>query len=55
MLRKKGLTRYNPFKEFPTKDEEGENILTKIRLILFMIYDIITLISRQTNLKELLR
>lgn len=34
MLRKKGLTRYNPFKEFPTKDEEGESILTKVRRIL---------------------
>lgn len=34
MIRKKGLTRYNPFKEFPTKCEEGENILTKIRRIL---------------------
>lgn len=34
MLRKKGLTRYNPFKEFPTKYEEGENILTKVRRIL---------------------
>ena len=34
MLRKKRLTRYNPFKEFPTKDEEGESILTKIRRIL---------------------
>ena len=35
MLRKKGLTRYNPFKEFPvTIYEEGENILTKVRRIL---------------------
>lgn len=34
MLRKKGLTRYNPFKEFPTKYEEGENIMTKVRRIL---------------------
>lgn len=34
MLRKKGLTRYNPFKKFPTKYEEGENILTKVRRIL---------------------
>ena len=34
MIRKKGLTRYNPFKEFPTKYEEGENILTKVRRIL---------------------
>lgn len=34
MIRKKGLTRYNPFKEFQTKYEEGENILTKIRRIL---------------------
>lgn len=34
MLRKKGLTRYNPFKECPTTYEEGENILTKIRRIL---------------------
>lgn len=34
MLRKKGLTRYNPFKEFPTKYEVGENILTKVRRIL---------------------
>ena len=34
MLRKKGLTRYNPFREFPTTYEEGENILTKVRRIL---------------------
>lgn len=34
MIRKKGLTRYNPFKEFPTEYEEGENILTKVRRIL---------------------
>lgn len=34
MLRKKGLTRYNPFKEFPTNYEEGENIITKVRRIL---------------------
>lgn len=34
MLRKKRLTRYNPFEEFPTKYEEGENILAKIRRIL---------------------
>lgn len=34
MIRKKGLTRYNPFREFPTKCEEGENILTKVRRIL---------------------
>lgn len=34
MIRKKGLTRYNPFKEFPTKYEEGESILTKVRRIL---------------------
>ena len=34
MLRKKRLTRYNPFKEFPTKYEEGESILTKVRRIL---------------------
>lgn len=34
MIRKKGLTRYNPFKEFPTVYEEGENILTKVRRIL---------------------
>lgn len=34
MIRKKGLTRYNPFKEFPTKYEVGENILTKVRRIL---------------------
>lgn len=34
MIRKKGLTRYNPFKEFPTIYEEGENILTKVRRIL---------------------
>lgn len=34
MIRKKGLTRYNPFKSFPTKYEEGENILTKVRRIL---------------------
>lgn len=34
MIRKKGLTRYNPFKEFPTTYEEGESILTKVRRIL---------------------
>lgn len=34
MLRKKRLTRYNPFKDFPTTYEEGENILTKVRRIL---------------------
>ena len=34
MLRKKRLTRYNPFKEFPTTYEEGENIVTKVRRIL---------------------
>lgn len=34
MLRKKGLTRYNPFKEFPTVYEVGENIITKVRRIL---------------------
>lgn len=34
MLRKKRLTRYNPFKEFPTIYEEGESILTKVRRIL---------------------
>lgn len=34
MLRKKRLTRYNPFKDFPTEYEEGENILTKVRRIL---------------------
>ena len=34
MLRKKRLTRYNPFKEFPTEYNEGENILTKVRRIL---------------------
>lgn len=34
MLRKKNLKRYNPFKEFETKYEEGENILTKVRRIL---------------------
>ena len=34
MLRKKGLTRYNPFKKFPTTYEEGENIITKVRRIL---------------------
>lgn len=34
MIRKKGLTRYNPFDEFPTTYEEGENILTKVRRIL---------------------
>lgn len=34
MLRKKNLKRYNPFKEFETEYEEGENILTKIRRIL---------------------
>ena len=39
MLRKKGLTRYNPFKEFPTKYEEGENILTKSAGIVIEKYD----------------
>lgn len=34
MLRKKELTRFNPFREFPTKYEEGENIITKVRRIL---------------------
>ena len=34
MLRRKGLTRYNPFKEVPTEYEEGENILTKVRRVL---------------------
>lgn len=34
MLRKKGLTRYNPFREFSTTDVEGESILTKVRRIL---------------------
>lgn len=34
MIRKKGLTRYNPFREFPTKYEEGENIITKVKRIL---------------------
>ena len=34
MLRKRNLKRYNPFKEFEIKYEEGENILTKIRRIL---------------------
>ena len=34
MLRKKRLTRYNPFKDFPTIYEEGESILTKVRRIL---------------------
>lgn len=34
MLRKRNLKRYNPFKEFETKYEEGENIITKIRRIL---------------------
>lgn len=34
MLRKKNLKRYNPFKEFETKYEEGENIITKVRRIL---------------------
>lgn len=34
MLRKRNLKRYNPFKEYATKYEEGENILTKIRRIL---------------------
>ena len=34
MIRKKGLTRYNPFKDFPTIYEEGESILTKVRRIL---------------------
>nr|DAL35484.1 MAG TPA_asm: hypothetical protein [Microviridae sp.] len=34
MIREKGLKKYNPFKEFPTKYEEGENIITKVRRIL---------------------
>lgn len=34
MLRKKNLKKYNPFKEFETNNEPGENILTKIRRIL---------------------
>ena len=34
MLRKRNLKRYNPFKEYETKYEVGENILTKIRRIL---------------------
>lgn len=34
MLRKSNLKRYNPFKEFETECEEGENILTKVRRIL---------------------
>ena len=34
MLRKRNLKRYNPFKEFETEYEEGENILTKIGRIL---------------------
>lgn len=34
MLRKKNLKKYNPFKEFETKYEEGESILTKVRRIL---------------------
>ena len=34
MLRKRNLKKYNPFKEYATKYEEGENILTKIRRIL---------------------
>lgn len=34
MLRKNNLKRYNPFKEYETKYEEGENILTKVRRIL---------------------
>ena len=34
MLRKKGLTRYNPFEEFEKPDEEGESIVIKVRRIL---------------------
>lgn len=34
MIRKKRLTRYNPFEEFPTIYNEGESILTKVRRIL---------------------
>lgn len=34
MLRRKNLKRYNPFKEFETTYEEGENIITKVRRIL---------------------
>lgn len=34
MLRKRNLRRYNPFSEYPTVYEEGENILTKVRRIL---------------------
>ena len=34
MLRKSNLKRFNPFKEFETKYEEGENIITKTRRIL---------------------
>lgn len=34
MLRKRNLKRYNPFREFETEYEEGENILTKVRRIL---------------------
>ena len=34
MLRKRNLKRYNPFKEFETTCEEGENIIIKVRRIL---------------------
>lgn len=34
MLRKRNLRRYNPFGEFETTYEEGENIITKVRRIL---------------------
>ena len=34
MIRKRNLRRYNPFSEYPTVCEEGENILTKVRRIL---------------------
>lgn len=34
MLRRRNLKRYNPFKEFETTQEVGENIIIKIRRIL---------------------
>lgn len=34
MLRKRNLKRYDPFKEFETTNEEGENIIIKVRRIL---------------------
>ena len=41
MLRKRNLKRYNPFKEFETTYEEGENIVTKVRRISIRCYDAI--------------